>query len=258
MAERTKYTPGTFSWTDLTTPDQDGAKSFYTSLFGWGVFDSDMGDDSVYSMMLIDDKAVCAISPQPPQQKGAPPIWNSYVSVASADESVERAKELGGSVHAPAFDVFDAGRMSVVQDPQGAYFCVWEPKANIGAGVVNTHGALCWNELHTTDVADAERFYTGLFGWSVETVDMGGGEYHVVGVDGHGNGAITDSLQEGAPPHWLVYFGTDDVNASTSKISELGGTVVMPAMDIGEGNSIAVARDPQGGWFALYAGRFED
>jgi hypothetical protein len=32
----------------------------------------------------------------------------------------------------------------------------------------------------------------------------------------------------------------------------------MPAMDIGEGNSIAVARDPQGGWFALYAGRFED
>jgi predicted enzyme related to lactoylglutathione lyase len=259
MGERTKYTPGMFSWTDLTAPDQDGAKAFYTALFGWEVDDRPVGDDgSVYSMMMAGGKMVAAISPQPPQQAGAPPIWNSYITVDSADQAVERAKELGGTVHAPAFDVMDVGRMGVVQDPQGAYFCVWEPKAHIGAQRVNGHGLLSWNELHTTDVADAERFYTGLFGWDVEAIDMGGGQYHVVGVDGHSNGALTDHLTEGAPPHWLVYFGTDDLDASTSKISELGGTVVQPAMDIGQGNRIAVAQDPQGGWFALYAGRFDD
>ena len=48
-------------------------------------------------------------------------MWNSYITVTSADEALERARELGATVHAPAFDVLDAGRMGVVQDPQGAY-----------------------------------------------------------------------------------------------------------------------------------------
>jgi predicted enzyme related to lactoylglutathione lyase len=34
MGERTKYTPGTFSWADVTTTDQAGAKDFYSGLFG--------------------------------------------------------------------------------------------------------------------------------------------------------------------------------------------------------------------------------
>jgi predicted enzyme related to lactoylglutathione lyase len=55
-----------------------------------------------------------------------------------------------------------------------------------------------------------------------------------------------------------VYFGTDDLDGSQAKVSELGGTVVQPPMEIGEGNRIAVAQDPQGGYFALYAGRFDD
>ena len=35
MGERTQYAPGTFSWTDLATPDPDAAKGFYGALFGW-------------------------------------------------------------------------------------------------------------------------------------------------------------------------------------------------------------------------------
>jgi predicted enzyme related to lactoylglutathione lyase len=260
MGKRTKYTPGTFSWTDLTSPDQDGAKAFYTALFGWDARDNDIGNGAVYSEMLVDGTAVCAISPQPPQQQGGPPIWNSYVSVDSADDTLARATELGGSVHAPAFEVFGAGRMGVVQDPQGAYFCAWEPQAHIGAGLVNGHGMLSWNELHTPDVDAAASFYGDLFGWTAAAMDMGeaAGHYSVVSVDGHANGGISDALGPGAPPHWLVYFGSDDLDGSLSKIAELGGTVIQPAMEIMEGNRIAVAQDPQGGWFAVYAGQFED
>jgi predicted enzyme related to lactoylglutathione lyase len=259
MGERTKYAPGTFSWTDLTTPDQDGAKAFYTALFGWESNEFPMGDDgAVYMMMMVGDKRAAAISPQPPQQAGAPPVWNSYVTVESADESVDRAKELGGTVHAPAFDVFDAGRMGVVQDPQGAYVCVWEPRDNIGAERVNGPGLMSWNELHTSDLPDAERFYSELFGWGIDSIETPGGEYRVITVDGHGNGALTDALQEDSPPHWIVYFGTDDLDASNAKISELGGTVVMPSMDVGNDSRVGVSRDAQGGWFALYEGRFED
>jgi predicted enzyme related to lactoylglutathione lyase len=260
MGQRTQYTPGTFSWADLSTSDQDGAKAFYTALFGWGVMDNPIPDDGVYSMMLSGEAPVAAISGQPEAQReaGVPPMWNSYVTVEDADGSAAKAAELGGTVHAPAFDVMDVGRMAVISDPQGAFFEVWEPKAHIGAGLVNGHGLLSWNELHTTDLDGATDFYKGLFGWNTSDMDMGGSTYRVVSVGEHGNGGISTMLMAGAPPHWLVYFGTDDLEASAAKVTELGGTVVQPPMEIGEGNRIAVAQDPQGAYFALYAGRFEE
>src|SRR5215469_6175942 len=123
MGERTKYTPGAFSWTDLTTADQPAAKQFYSDLFGWTAVDNPIGDDMVYSMMQIGGKDVAAISPQMQAQReaGAPPTWNSYVTVESADAAADRAQKLGATVSAPPFDVFDAGRMAVIQDPQGAF-----------------------------------------------------------------------------------------------------------------------------------------
>ena len=138
MGERTKYAAGAFSWTDLTTPDQDAAKRFYTGLFGWEADDRPVGDGAVYSMMMLGGKAVAAISFQPQQQRdaGVPPAWNSYITVESADQALARAKELGATVHADAFDVLDVGRMGVVQDPHGAFFLVWETKANIGASQI--------------------------------------------------------------------------------------------------------------------------
>ncbi len=46
---------------------------------------------------------------------------------------------------APPFDVMDAGRMAVIQDPQGGFLLIWEPKEHIGASIVNAQGALSWN-----------------------------------------------------------------------------------------------------------------
>src|SRR6202020_319092 len=239
MGERTKYAPGTFSWTDLNTTDQEAAKAFYSGLFGWSYDDAPVGDDVYYSMASIDGKPVAAISPQPQQQReaGAPPAWNSYITVENADETLARAAELGATVHAQAFDVMDAGRMGVVQDPQGAWFLVWEPKQHIGAGLVNAHGALC--------------------GW--ETTQMEGSEtpYLVISTAaGTSNGGIRPPAPPGTPPFWLVYFATDDLDATLAKVSELGGNVLVGATDIGIAK-IAVAQDPQGAAFALYSGRLD-
>ena len=63
MGERTGYTPGTFCWTDLTTTDQEGAKAFYSGLFGWVAEDMPVGDDIYYSIQRVDGKDVAAISP---------------------------------------------------------------------------------------------------------------------------------------------------------------------------------------------------
>jgi predicted enzyme related to lactoylglutathione lyase len=260
MGLRTKYTPGTFSWTDLTTTDQPAAKAFYSELFGWEAQDNPVGDGIVYSMMRIDGNDVAAISPQPQQQAdaGVPPTWNSYITVDSADAAVERAKELGANVHAPAFDVMDVGRMAVIQDPQGAFFLLWEPRAHIGAGLVNAPGALCWNELASPDHDASGRFYSDLFGWTVEPIEGMPMPYLTVkNSAGWNNGGIRPLMPPGTPPHWLVYFGTEDIDASVAKALELGGTQLMEPMDIGAGK-IAVVQDPQGAVFALFAGEFED
>jgi uncharacterized protein len=258
MGERTKYTPGTFSWTDLTTTDPDAAKAFYGELFGWSADDRPVGEGMVYSMMQIGGKDVGAISAQPEQQRqmGIPPAWNSYITVESADRALERAKQLGATVHAPAFDVFDSGRMGVVQDPQGAFFEVWEPKQHIGASVVNAPGALSWNELATPDMDASASFYGELLGWTAEPFEGSEMPYMTIKTAaGTGNGGIRPRM-DAEPSYWLVYFGSDDVDAHLAKVSELGGSKLMGPTEIGVGK-IGIAQDPQGAVFALYSGQFE-
>jgi len=258
MGERTKHAPGAFSWTDLTTTDQEAGKQFYSDLFGWTAIDNPIGDDMVYSMMQIDGKDVAAISPQMQAQRdaGAPPSWNSYVTVESADATADRAQKLGANVMAPAFDVFDAGRMAVIQDPQGAFFEVWEPKRHIGASLVNVPGAMTWNELASTDLDASAEFYRELFGWQTEPIE-GPMPYLVIkNPDGRMNGGIRPAM-ENEPSYWLVYFGADDIDDRLTTAGDLGGTALMGATDIGMGR-IAVVQDPQGAVFAMFSGQFDD
>lgn len=260
MGERTSYTPGTFCWADLASTDQAASKAFYSGLFGWEAFDAPVGDGVYYSMMMIDGRQVAAIAPQPPQQRdaGVPPNWNSYVSVESADAALALARELGGTVHADAFDVMESGRMGVIQDPQGAYFSVWEPREHYGASLVNANGAMIWNELASPDLDASEAFYSGLFGWKIEAIPDLAMEYRVIQTAaGNGNGGMTSPMPPGTPPHWLVYFGADDIDASTARAKELGATAMVESLDISMG-TISVLADPRGAVFALYAGNFAD
>jgi uncharacterized protein len=257
MAERTEYAPGIFSWTDLSTTDPEAAKSFYAGLFGWQSEDLPVPGGSVYSMQQLEGKNVAAVAPQPPQQReaGAPPAWQSYITVTSADDAARRAGELGGTVHAPPFDVMDAGRMAVIQDPQGAFFIVWEPKSNIGAGLVNVPGALCWNELASPQLDAAPDFYTKLFGWTVEPFEGGATRYLTIKAAGKANGGMREA-QPQEPPYWLVYFAVDDVDAAMNRVKELGGRAIAEPFDIAMAR-IGVVQDPQGAVFALYAGQLE-
>jgi uncharacterized protein len=258
MADRSEYAPGTFCWAELATSDQAGAKAFYAGLFGWEADDRPVGDGVYYSMQSVGAKNVAAIAAQPEQQReaGVPPLWNSYVSVDSADAAAELAASLGATVHAPAFDVMDVGRMAVIQDPQGAYVMVWQPREHFGAGLVNAPGALTWNELQSPDPQASASFYGGLFGWSTEQAPGMSDVYLLVKNAGANNGGIRE-LGPGMPPSWLVYFATDDIDAALAKVRELGGTTIVPTMDIGVAK-IAVVSDPQGAVFALYAGALED
>jgi uncharacterized protein len=210
-------------------------------------------------MMQIGGKDAAAIATQPEAQReaGVPPLWNSYITVESADAAADRAQKLGGTVHAPAFDVMDVGRMAVIADPQGAFFMVWEPKQHIGASLVNAPGAMTWNELATADMDASASFYRELFGWKIEPMEGGNMPYLLIqNSDGHSNGGIRPA-QPNEPNYWLIYFGTSDIDATLAKSIQLGGTQLVGAMDIGMGK-IGVVQDPQGAVFAVFSGQFDD
>jgi uncharacterized protein len=258
MGERNGYAPGTFCWSELSTSDQAGAKEFYAGLFGWASDDRPVGEGMYYSMQLSAGKQVAAIAMQPKQQAdaGVPPLWNSYVWVDDADAVLERAKELGATVHAPAFDVMTAGRMAVIQDPQGAYFMLWQPDDHRGAQLVNAPGALVWNELQSPDPDASASFYGGLFGWETEQFPDMQERYLAIRNAGSNNGGIRD-LTPPAPPSWLVYFGVQDIDVALATVAQLGGSTLAGPIDI-QRAKIAVVADPQGAVFALYAGELEE
>jgi uncharacterized protein len=255
MGTRTEHAPGTFSWVDLTTRDGAAAKSFYGELFGWDFEDSEIpGDGGIYTMCRIDGKAVAAISPT---TEDFPPHWNTYVTVASADDTAAKAKELGANLIREPFDVLEAGRMAVFADPTGAALCVWEARDAIGAELVNEPGSLTWNELHTPDPDKAIEFYTGIFGWSGDEMDTGEGNprYIVVRNGDRSNGGMMD-IQQGEPPNWLPYFVVENRDDTIAKVKELGGRDLFQ-MDMPQGK-IAVFTDPQGAPFAVWEGEVDD
>jgi uncharacterized protein len=147
MGERDSYEHGTFSWTDLSTPDAAASKAFYGGLFHWDFEESPIPEGGVYVMAKLDGRSAAAMF----ETSERHPAWASYVTVDDADAITERARELGANVLAEPFDVMDVGRMATLQDPQGAVFCVWQPRTSIGAEVVNGAGALSMNQLNTTD-----------------------------------------------------------------------------------------------------------
>ena len=255
MGERTSHPPGTISWSDLGTTDPEAAKAFYNGLFGWEPDDRPIPDGGTYTMLLNGGKEAAALSAA---QEGMPAAWNTYVTVQSADAAAAKAAELGGTVLAEPFDVMEAGRMAVIQDPTGAFFCVWEPNESIGAKIVNAPGALTLSQLNTGEPERAIEFYSALFGWTSETQE--GGDVPFWGLQNEGRlaGAVMLLPAEmGAPPHWLNYFGTESVDDAEGRVGELGGQIMAPPTEV-PGGKILVAADPQGAIFGLWSGGYDD
>jgi predicted enzyme related to lactoylglutathione lyase len=246
---------GRFCWFELGTTDQTAAKQFYSSVFGWTANDMDMGPGQVYTIFKIGEDDVAAAYTLKPEMvaQRVPPHWLLYVRVASADAAADRTAALGGKIVQAPFDVGSMGRMSVLEDPTGAMFCVWRPGQNLGVTVSGPAGTAVWADLSTTDQKRAADFYHQVFGWQiVDGKDMNPaapGHYaHIV----NGNDFI-GGIPPGdgrMPAHWLTYFQVDDFSATLAKIKSLGGRVLyeheMPGV-----REFAYLTDPQGASFAI-------
>jgi uncharacterized protein len=256
MANIDKHPAGSFCWIELHTSDQDAAKRFYESLFGWNANDMPMGPDDVYTIWKLDGRDAAAGCTLRAQEKnyGIPPHWELYIAVDNVDATVAKAKPLGANILVPPFDVFDAGRMAVVQDPTGAVFCPWQANKNAGIGIHSIHGTLCWADLSTPDAKRASDFYSALFGWEIAADPKDKSGYLHIKNGEHFIGGLppAEHRQKGIPPHWLAYFLVDDVDATAERAKQGGAKFYVPPMTMEGVGRMAVLADPQGAGFAIF------
>src|SRR5215211_4525726 len=104
MGERDRHEHGTFSWTDLSTPDVDASGSFYGALFGWDYDDAPLSEEDgggFYRLAKLGGRTAAAMY----QSSEPHPAWASYVTVDDVDATAARAAELGATPMGEPFDV---------------------------------------------------------------------------------------------------------------------------------------------------------
>jgi uncharacterized protein len=252
MPEVSEHRPGTPSWVDLASPDPDASERFYGGLFGWTATETGPVEETGgYKMLELDGRNAAGLGPV--QAEGQPAMWTTYVATADADATAAKVREAGGDLIMEPFDVLGAGRMAVFADTAGAVISVWQPQTHPGAGVVNDPGSVCWNELATRDIDAAKRFYEAVFGWQGETSAYGDTSYTEWKLDGRTVGGMIQMNEQWPaeiPPHWMVYFAVDDVDAAAAKAADLGGRIAVEPSDTPAGR-FSVLNDPHGAVFSI-------
>lgn len=249
-------THGAFSWSELMTSDPASATKFYSNLFGWSAEVMQMSNGP-YTIASLNGFPVAGLMDLP--QPGIPTNWFFYVTVDDVDATAAKAVDLGATVMVEPIDVPDVGRLIGLTDPQGAFISIitynypQAPPDDMAdfTKAFATHGAFSWFELRVPDVGGAESFYSKIFGWNIERMDMPMGPYNVIKIGEVGIGGImSPPPEDGIPPHWGAYVTVNDADAIAAKVTSSGGTLMVPPMDIPEVGRFTMFSDAQGGMLA--------
>ena len=113
---------GTFTWAEEVTDNPDAAKAFFTQVLGVSAQTMPMPDGSEYTIIGPEGVEGAGIMKKRPEMGPMPNTWAIYFEVDDTDASAAKATELGGTVLQEPMDTPPAGRIAMIQDPQGAIF----------------------------------------------------------------------------------------------------------------------------------------
>ena len=245
-------------WFDLATPDPDGAKAFYSGLFGWEWADVPMSGGNTYHMAIRGDANIAGMSADN-HANGVAGVWVNSVYVEDAEETAERIEASGGRVLSAPHNADGWGVTARVSTPEGAIFGLWQSLKGYGADVFAEPGAVCWIEYHTGDLEAAKRFYSDTLDADFDTITIPmdsdtGSDYTVtmLSIDSQQMPCAFFKLPEGEhAARWATYFMVEDIHSSIAKAESLGAKVVFPVMEVPPG-SLASLTDPQDVRFSLW------
>ena len=168
--------------------------------------------------------------------------WMPHIQVADVAASVQRTRDLAGSVLMHATDDDGKSQWAVLCDPNGAAFgiipivpveTVPQDLGNASPDAAASMGRISWLDL-TVDGATATRdFYRQVVGWSVQDIEMeDNGEryvdYTMLAQDGSPVAGICHArgVNIGLPPVWMLYLPVGDLVESIRRVEEEGGEVI--------------------------------
>jgi uncharacterized protein len=130
------------------------------------------------------------------------------------------------------------------------------PPLNSPASTEHHVGKVVWADLVTPDLAAAERFYGGLFGWTFQTIHAGASDYAVASADGRPVGGLFQkaiAAGEHRQSAWLTFIAVRDVDQSKRVALAHGATLVSDSRTYPLRGRQAVLSDPDGAVFAILA-----
>jgi predicted enzyme related to lactoylglutathione lyase len=230
---------GRFVWHEQVSADPAQAKGFYSELLGWSTELFKPGEMD-YEMINFGGQNHGGFAKA--MEGAPPPHWLAHIQVEDVDEVIEKAKQAGGSLKAGPFEMGEVGRMAIIGDPQGAFVSIYQPHGEGGMA----EGVFVWDELGTTDVDSAVRFYGEVFGWTTKDMGEDFGGYKLFQIGDTSIGGVMKLQDESWPATWLPYVGVQDADGTVAKAQELGAAAILEGMDVPTVGRIAVIRDPQG------------
>ena len=245
------HLPGKFVWFEHVSSESAKARTFYTGLFGWKIEDVSMGETAPPYAMI--DNAGVGIGGVRDAEAGEHSRWMSYLSVPDVNTAFDAAVAAGAKPLLPPTDFGQAGRGATVADPSGAVVSLWRAAEEDRADTEDTAaGDWCWNELWTSDAPKALAFYEKVFGYDVDTVDMGEqGSYYILKTGYKQRAGLTSSVHPAAPSLWLPYVLADDCDAKATQAASLGGAVMFGPENIPGIGRFAILQDPTGAPLAI-------
>ena len=250
-----------FVWYELMTNDLDKAVEFYSTVVGWDIRDSGM-PGMRYMIFGKGGKDVGGMMSWFSIGSEKPTKWAGHLHTTNVDAETAAVVADGGKQFRPPTDIPGVGRFSVVADPQGAEYLLFQPNQAEAPPRPNPAdlGAVGWHELATIDWQKAWDFYSKHYGWTKDVaVDMGSmGTYQTFSQnkDAAGGGMMNlppspDPVVPG--PFWKFYFTVEDIQAAAEKVKGKGGTILHGPAQVPGGGWIIQALDSEGGAFALTA-----
>jgi len=118
------------------------------------------------------------------------------------------------------------------------------------------HGQFVWHDLAAADTAAAIDFYRAVFGWTAISARANGGRFIRLQADGHDVGSMyalnRRERGQGVPSHWTAYVCVESVEASTRRVEEAGGVILVRPFDVEGVARIALVADTLGSIMGLW------
>ena len=242
---------------EIAGPDGPALQQYYRDLFGWDVQvqGPEMGNYGV--VMWMEGGIGGGIMETTADMPGDSHV-TFYIQVDDLQAALDKLSGLGGATVMPPTEIApEVGSVAMFTDPAHNPIGLYSLPSEMSGDMPPRSSAppVVHFELGGSDAQALEDFYTEMFGWQVNPMEMGdGGVYRLVQQEPDGIGGGIFQHMEGMPPNVPgIAVAVDDLQAYLDKAVRLGGTALMQPSEIPGGfGSLAIFYDIAGNRISLF------